>query len=334
MMQNPMEILQNFPIRNSRKQKQLFREAVTAYVKGLGYTVTVEAGLFGSHNLVIGDSEKADYLITAHYDTPAAMLIPNFITPKNPVTFVLYQLFLTAMLILPPFVISLLVGLFVLFAGAACMPAEYGTEIVVWVLMLWYFGFLVLFFLGVAALYFGPANKHNANDNTSGVVTLLEIARSLQEDQRHKVCFVLFDLEEKGLLGSWSYRRNHKQATEHQLVINLDCVGDGDNLLIFPTKKLKIDRKALASFYHICGYWGKKSLLVHEKGFGYCPSDQKRFPYGVGIMALKEGKFGLYLGRIHTRKDTILEQTNVNILRAAIISYISCHAVNRKEEMK
>ena len=161
-----------------------------------------------------------------------------------------------------------------------------------------------------------------------------EIARTLPENQRHRVCFVLFDLEEKGLWGSFSYRSAHKKATDHQLVINLDCVGDGDHLRIFPTPKLKKDKKQLTSFYRVCGYFGKKSLLVHEKGFGLYPSDQKQFPYGVGIAALKKSKLGLYLDRIHTRKDTVLEYTNVNILRAAIISYISCSAANRKEVRK
>lgn len=334
MILKPMDILSEFPVRKSGKQKQAFRDAVSVYAENLGYTVAVEKGSLGVRNLIIGDPERAEYLITAHYDTPAAMLLPNLITPTNPVTFILYQLFLTVLLIVPPFFISLLLGLCVLFAGALYMPAEYGMEIAVWVLLIWYAGFLILFFLGIAMLYFGPANKNNANDNTSGIVTLLEIARTLQEDQRSKVCFVLFDMEEKGLLGSLCYRRTHRMATDQQLVINLDCVGDGDNLLIFPTKKLKKGRKMLSSFYRICGYWGKKSLVVHEKGFGYNPSDYRHFPYGVGIVALKKSKFGLYLGRIHTRKDTVLEQTNVNILRAAIVSYICCSAANRKEVRK
>ena len=45
-------------------------------------------------------------------------------------------------------------------------------------------------------------------------------------------------------------------------------------------------------------------------------------------LSLRKSKFGLYLGRIHTKKDTVLEETNVNILRAALTSFISCDAVN------
>ena len=53
------------------------------------------------------------------------------------------------------------------------------------------------------------------------------------------------------------------------------------------------------------------------------------FPFAVGIAALKRGKIGLYLNKIHTRADTVLEETNVNILRAAIVSLICCGAVKK-----
>ena len=79
----------------------------------------------------------------------------------------------------------------------------------------------------------------------------------------------------------------------------------------------------------ISGTWGEKSIRIREKGFDYYPSDQKNFLYGVGIAAFRRSKWaGLYCSRIHTKKDTILEETNVNILRAAIVSLITCGAVN------
>ena len=182
-------------------------------------------------------------------------------------------------------------------------------------------GYLCIWVL-LGLMLAGPANPSNANDNTSGVVTLLEIARTLPENQRHKVCFVLFDLEEAGLLGSASYRKAHRKATDSQLVLNLDCVGDGDHIRLFPTHRLKKDRKKLTSLYLACGYFGKKDVLVHEKGFSVYPSDQANFPWGVGICALLKGKAGLYLSRIHTRRDTVLDETNVNILRAALTTFL------------
>ena len=88
---------------------------------------------------------------------------------------------------------------------------------------------------------------------------------------------------------------------------------------------------ACTFLYRICGYFGKKSLLVQDQGFAFYPSDHMSFPWGVGIGALHKGKKNYYLGRVHTPRDTILEQTNVNLLRAAIISYVSCSAVQNEK---
>jgi hypothetical protein len=104
-------------------------------------------------------------------------------------------------------------------------------------------------------------------------------------EQRDKVCFVLFDLEEAGLIGSASYRKTHKKRSDDQLILNLDCVGDGNEIIMFPTKKLKTDTAKMELLRRITGSWGNKSIALREKGFAYYPSDQKQFPYGVGIAA-------------------------------------------------
>ena len=304
MLEKPMDVLTVFPVRKTKRQKQAFRDAVQAYAASIGYESRVEKGSFGCQNLILGTPEQADYLVTAHYDTCARLPIPNFLTPCNFWLFLLWQLALMLLIlgvcILGGLAVGLLTG-----SGSA---GVWGGYLLVWILL--------------ALMLIGPANPSNANDNTSGVITLLEIAKSMPKNQRKRVCFVLFDLEEAGLIGSASYRKAHKARTDRQMVLNLDCVGDGDNLLLFPTKKLKKDRKRLTSLYKACGYFGKKSILLREKGFSFYPSDQANFPWGVGICTLKKRGKTLYLGRIHTDKDIILERTNVNLLRAAIITYI------------
>ena len=304
MIETPMDVLNTFPVRKTKSQKQAFRDAVQAYAASIGYDSRVEQGSLGSRNLVIGNTEQADYLVTAHYDTCARLPIPNYITPCNLWLFLLWQVVLTLLILAVCVLLGLGVGLL---TGSGTIGA--------------WSGYLMVWFI-LALMLVGPANPSNTNDNTSGVVTLLEIAKSMPENQRKKVAFVLFDLEEAGLIGSASYRKAHKAQTDRQMVLNLDCVGDGDYLTLFPTKKLRQDRKRLTSLYKACGYFGKKSILVHEKGFAFYPSDQANFPCGVGICALRKGGKTLYLGRIHTKKDTILDRTNVNLLRAALITYI------------
>lgn len=324
MLARPIDILTQFPVRKSKKEKKAFRDAVQAYAERMEYPVSVESGMFGSRNLVIGDPEKAKYVVTAHYDTCARLPFPNLLTPFSLPLYLLYQTAVSLFLLLLPVLLSVLLGVSVIVIGAHFVSAEQGLELGALAIVVWYFSLVLLMVFSILSLYFGPSNKNNANDNTSGVVTLLEIARTLPENQRHKVCFVLFDMEEKGLWGSRSHRRAHKEATDCQLVINLDCVGDGNYIRLFPTKKLKKDRKKLTSLYKACGYIGKKNILVHEKGFGFNPSDHRNFPYGIGICALRKNKLCYYLGRIHTKKDTILDEENVNILRAALTSFICC----------
>ena len=304
MIETPMDVFRDFPVRKTKKQKQAFREAVQSYADQLGYPCTVESGSLGSRNLVIGNPEQADYLVTAHYDTCARLTIPNFLTPCNFWLFLLWQVVLVLLIL----GVCILMGLGVGFLTGSGAIGSWCGYLMIWVIL--------------ALMLIGPANPSNANDNTSGVVTLLEIAKSMPGNQRKKVCFVLFDLEEAGLIGSASYRKAHKSQTDRQMVLNLDCVGDGDYLTLFPTKRLKKDRKRLKSLYKACGYFGKKSILVHEQGFSFYPSDQANFPYGAGICALNKRGKTLYLSRIHTKKDTILERTNVNLLRAALITYI------------
>lgn len=305
MIKNPYDILTAHPVRKNKTQKERFRQEVQDYLQTLGYSTNVESGSFGSKNLVIGDPDRAKYLVTAHYDTCARMFVPNLITPCNALLFILYQIFVCLLLIVPTLAVGALVGYLFhsFFVG--------------------YFLWMVLLWTGIALMLVGPANSSNVNDNTSGVVTVLEIAKSLPEHYRKDVCFVLFDLEEAGLIGSASYRKKHKKASESQMVLNLDCVGEGDEIYLFPTSKLKKNQKKLADLEKITGNFGRKTVTVRKQGFSIYPSDQAHFPYGVGICALNRGKLGLYLSKIHTPKDTVLDETNVNILRAAIITMIT-----------
>ena len=171
MIQTPMDVLHQFPVRKNREQKQNFRSAVVSYLAAMGYSCKTEAGALGSQNLIIGDPSAATCLITAHYDTCARMFLPNLITPCNLWAFIGYQLFITLFMLVIPVIPGVLVGAL----------TDFNTGYLVW-----YFSFLATF----ALMMLGPANPTNANDNTSGVVTLLEIARSLPAEHRNKVCFV------------------------------------------------------------------------------------------------------------------------------------------------
>ena len=163
MIQTPMDTLHQYPIRKTRKQKQAFRDAVCQYVKELGYSVSVEEGSFGARNVVIGNPNNTKYLVTAHYDTCAALPIPNFLMPCNVTVFVMQQIGLVCGIVL----ISALLG-----ALAGLLLGEIAVPLVCSLILFGTIGLMIV----------GPANKQNANDNTSGVVTVLEIMRTLPEN--------------------------------------------------------------------------------------------------------------------------------------------------------
>lgn len=305
MIEKPMDVLEQFPVRKSKQQKQAFRDAVEAYGRSMGYNVSIEKKS-GAHNIVLGDPVNAKYLITAHYDTPAAMPFPNLITPCNFWAFLAYQIVITVAI----FAAAMIPGMILVLFGMDTELAVY-----VWYIFIWIFLILMLQ---------GPANKNNANDNTSGVVTVLETAAAMPEHLRSQVCFVLFDLEEAGLVGSAAYRKMHKKETENQIILNCDCVGDGNELMMFPNKKLKKDDAKMEWLLSGCGTSGEKSMDLRESGFAYYPSDQKNFPYGVGIAAFNRSSWaGLYCDKIHTNKDTVLDENNVIFLRDTLIRLIS-----------
>ncbi len=306
MIHKPMDVLEMFPVRKSKQQKSAFIEAVTAYSQNLGYAVRVESSKRGVRNIVIGEQETAKYLITAHYDTPASIGLPNFIAPNNPICYIGFQLALVAVLLF----VAVAAGFAVYWIG--------GEEKIAFLT-----GYVVYFAILILMLK-GPANRNNANDNTSGVVTVLEILSAIPEELRSRVCFVLFDMEEAGLVGSATYRKMHKEHTEKQTVLNLDCVGDGDVIQLAPVKKAKKDHSLLEDLSKICGKAGHKELRLRSKGFYGGASDHKNFPMGVAIMAFRYKKgIGLYCGRIHTWRDTVLEEENVMILRDRLIQLIT-----------
>ena len=93
-------------------------------------------------------------------------------------------------------------------------------------------GYIVLHTMG----FLGNANKKNYNDNTSGCITLLKLMdkyQKLPQKQKDKIAFVFFDNEEKFLLGSFSFKHQHKKIYKDKTFVNLDCVGLGNQMNLY-----------------------------------------------------------------------------------------------------
>lgn len=306
-------ILEQYEVRKSNKEKTEFIEYMMKRLGASGYEygkdINVEEkgkGLFYSRNIVVGNPETAKILIGAHYDTCAVIPFPNLMTPTNPVLYILFQIALLAVI----FGVFFLVGLIIaLITGDAAIG---------------YMGGLILLYAFLFHMLFGYRNKHTANDNTSGTITITKILETLPEEDRSKVCAIYFDNEEKGLLGSEFFYSKHKQQVKDKLLINFDCVGDGREVVFIAKKKAREDaeyRKLLEVLEECSKEFDVKFLSRNMKPMMF-GSDQMHFGKGVGVCALKKLPIGRYVARIHTPWDTKCREENVVYLSAALKTYL------------
>lgn len=291
------------PVRRTAKEKEAFRAAVLEHLRDKGIDARAERTADGKNdNIVIGDVSTARVVCTAHYDTPAASLFPNLMIPRSPL-FYLYQFApITLML-------AAALGGGYLIADAVYHGGD-KTEfmrIYILVYMLIYYG---LFFL----MYRAFKNPNNCNDNTSGVATILTVLENLSEDERKNFAFILFDNEEKGKKGSKAYTKDHKDMMKDRLVVNFDCVGDGEHIVFIAMKdaeKREEYRKLRESFTD----GGAYSTHFYPIKGSQSNSDYKNFPCGVGCMACRKSRRGVfYTPNIHTPKDTVANAENIRFL--------------------
>lgn len=308
MTETTRTVFDTYEIRKSKKQKSAFIDYVQATATVWGYESHTEKGYLGARNIVVGNPEKAKVIYTAHYDTCARMPFPNFITPKSIVVYLLYQVLVTVILLGVPCLLTIGLGAVL----SRFVPEDVGVLIL-------YYTWLALVIAELWLIMAGPANKHTANDNTSGVTTLLDIMHALPENLRGEVAFIFFDLEEMGLFGSAGYASKHKAIMKNTLLLNFDCVSDGNTILFAVRKGAKKYISAIESAFPTTD---DHRAEVVSKGVFY-PSDQVNFARGVGVAALKKGKFGLlYMDRIHTKRDTVYEEGNIAYLTEGAVKLV------------
>lgn len=285
-------ILDQYQVRKTKKQKTAFITLLHQHFPDL----TIQKGPFPScRNIIIGDVEKAQVLLTAHYDTCTQLPLPNFVVPTRPLLSIGYSVIILISIVSISHLLEILLAYY-----TANPLILHLFSLIIW---------LSLLILLIA----GPANKHTANDNTSGVITLCELLGILTPEQRTKAAFVFFDHEESGLIGSSYFRAKYKKKIRDKLLINFDCVADGDHILVSANKGARNEHTALIkdSFRPS----ETKSILFTNAEKTFYPSDQIGFKKCVAIAALKQKKFlGYYLDRIHTSKDTAFDKKNIKML--------------------
>jgi len=294
------KILSDYQVRKTKRQKLAFIQLLKQYFPAL----TVQEGGFPRcRNIIVGDLEKAKIVLSAHFDTCARLPFPNFIAPKNPLLSISYSILVILPVLLAACLFDLLLGLFI---------ADFGVH---------YLVSLVANFVILSLVFAGPANKHTANDNTSGVIVLCELLSILDSTQREKVAFVFFDHEETGLIGSAYFRSKYKTQMKNKLLVNFDCVSDGDHIFIAANKSARSEYGDLLKRSFLPT--PKKSILFSNAEKVYYPSDQLGFKKSVAVAALKHKRFlGYYMNRIHTARDTVFDKANIKLLCESILNLL------------
>lgn len=284
-----------FPIRNGKEEKAAFRAWVLK-----NFPSAREETSEKHTNLIFGDPAQAKVIFCAHYDTPRRSLFPNLMLPVNKILHWLYTF-------------GVLIPLLALAFGFGRVIGMMGTEQSERYLVA--FGFLIVYYSLYFLLFRGPANKHNANDNTSGVGTVLELADRLRDSNR--CAMILFDDEEKGKQGSKAYAKVHPEIRGQTPVINLDCVGNGTQTVVCVSDAFV--NHALYRSFRACMEGCALPAQLYEGGRASMNSDHRSFTVSAGICACRVSRRGIrYTPFIHTGRDTVAEPGNILALAEAL----------------
>ena len=164
--------------------------------------------------------------------------------------------------------------------------------------------------LTLTAHYDSVPEGPGAYDNMSGAAIIMELCRYFKEHRpRRTMEFVWFGAEEKGLLGSRNYIKEHEtELPAHRFNMNVDLAGQ----LVGGTV---VGVTGDASICNMITY------MAHETGIGMSTknqiwgSDSNTFAWkGIPAMTLNRDGFGM-----HTRHDTIALLSDWSLERSAIL---------------
>lgn len=293
------------PVRKSGAQKREFRQWLLRELKRAGWKAGEETyGKWnGSVNVVAGDPDRASVFLCAHYDTGSRMPVPDFVSPTNVLAHVCYHLAAALALFAAAFLLALAVS-FPLNQPGLMLPL-----------------FLVLAVAGLWLTAYGPANQNNANGGSSGVLALLAVARAAGFDKR--VCLVFLDNNERNLLGASAFKKKHIDKAAQCLFINLDCVGDGEELLLIPSKYSRWDGPLAEALEKSFPEGEEMRPHVMTKGLQYYPSDNRKFKFHVTVCACRYlAGLGYYIPHLRTRRDTALDEDNIAYVTEGLARFL------------
>lgn len=303
-------IFTKHPARFGRREKDDFlRDARDTFI-AMGYPpekvrIISHSGGGQSRNLIVGDP-GAPWCFTAHYDTPGKT---GFLLCGAPVV---GQALANVLFIAVVCIIA-----FALPVAAARLLAPLTDDRGLITAAAVVAGTALMTVFTVIPMFI--KNRTNRNDNSSGVLGVMTVAARAADspELRDRVCFVLFDNEEWGLIGSAHFVkwcRRGKIDTSRRTLINLDCVGVGDILAVVrcPGKNPAWD--TVSQFLERSGFNAvrKTSALVFM-------SDHANFQNSVMLSFTRKSLLGpLYIPNLHSGRDSVCDTDRLLALSEAL----------------
>jgi uncharacterized protein with GYD domain len=135
-----------------------------------------------------------------------------------------------------------------------------------------------------------------AEDDATALAVMLELARCL-DDEKSRIAFASFDLEEVGLIGSRHYARAMSAKDVDRLagVIALECVGSGQDVVICDSISGAVSDPFLVSSLHQAATDTSQDAFI--EGFDWFSADHVAFAErGVSAAEVCSYNAGKYTG--------------------------------------
>ncbi|MDR2046977.1 MAG: M28 family peptidase [Clostridiales bacterium] len=285
---------EKFRVRRKPEVKKEFFAYAEKFFAERGYTGYADGDFYDKKdkaNLIFGDENSADVILTAHYDTPKnnAGLKP-FMFLFNKAGFFAQgfsMLFVLALVAVP----AILFGVYL-----------HSALSVLWIALMsaWVF-----------PNYFIFDNKFNFNDNMSGCIALFYLADKIAVERpelKDRLCFVFTDKEESGVKGAKKFKERllkklGKEELAKKINLNFDCVGGRDPLNFLVTNTdggLGIAEKIAKGRDFGVYKWRIVNMDTHAfkelRSVSFCTASVR-----YGVKSLLESK------DIHTNRDDYLD---------------------------
>ncbi len=286
-----MKEILNIKKRFSRNDKNKFLKVIETELTELGYEVEKKNfwRLLSSVNLET-KNDNPEYIFVAHYDTGTIM--PFWMNWLMKLVGINRQILMIIFLVV-------FIKILIPFVG------EYQPIV----------GEILSGLFFIPLLLILVPNWNNYDDNTSGVISLLKLAKKFKENGLDNSKFIFVDNEELGLFGSAAHKRyleKNNLISKNCKVISIDCVGGrGEIPLIVKNSSSdysKIFQEAIKKEFNECKV--TRMILPASDNFSF----KKYGAINISFVDKTIIPNGYYIKDIHSYKDGQIDLEKIDRL--------------------